>query len=106
MRQRLISVLLVALACGCAHRAGFSQTDPESDGFGGAIADWAAEGLFGLAQEGIQEAAGDDAGPVFTGESRGEHRDRKEVERLGMSGFERKHGRAPDLYLAPGSSDW
>lgn len=47
----------------------------------------------------VERAFGDNYGPVFTGEHRGEYRDRKEVERLGSTqAFEQKHGREPDLY--------
>jgi len=64
--------------------------------------DW----LFDMAENAIKSAAGDNVGPLFTGESRGEYRDRKEVERLGYRKFRQAHGRKPDLYLAPHSNDW
>jgi hypothetical protein len=51
-----------------------------------------------LLDQGVERAVGDNAGPLFTGETRGEYRDRREVERLGEAGFRDRFGRDPDLY--------
>lgn len=76
---------------------------------GCAHVDWAetaADTAFQIGEHATRTAVGDNAGPLFTGEKRGEYRDRKEVERLGHARFRRTHGRDPDLYLAPHSSHW
>lgn len=74
-RVFLLSAWLCLAACGCAEMAG-------------SLVETATESIFG-----------DNYGPVFTGEKRGEYRDRKEAERLGGADeFREKHGRDPDLY--------
>lgn len=69
-------------------------------------ADALADSAFQVTEHATRNAIGDNAGPLFTGEKRGEYRDRKEVERLGPRRFRRTYGRDPDLYRRPHSSSW
>lgn len=98
MRKRLVLLSILVLSCGCAQSTKIGRITLEPPDLG--------EMMTELAFSGIQSAVGDNAGPIFTGEKRGEYRDRKEVERLGSAGFEKKYGRSPDLHLTPHSTDW
>lgn len=98
MRKWLALLSGLILFCGCTRDVRVGRLSIGPPDFSETLAD--------MAGMGIKAAAGDNAGPLFTGETRGEYHDRKEVEQMGSAGFERRYHRAPDLYLSPGSTDW
>ena len=91
MERRRVVMMGVLLLCGC-----------KSGGWSESIADATVD----AAGSAIGSALGDNPGPLVTGETRGQYRDRSEVERLGDAGFRRVHGRPPDLARVPDSADW